>query len=72
MENPDGSLWTIEEVATYCKVKTSVIKYWMYNAGLPYIKLGKYARFDSADVKDWVNERKNGQKSRAGELRRII
>ncbi len=53
-----NSLWTISDVAEFCQVKESVVKYWVYNADLPFIKLGKHVRFEAEDVKVWIEGRK--------------
>ncbi len=64
-------LWTIEELSKYLQAKPSVIKYWIRCAGLPHIRIGKQIRFDPADIKFWVTNRKNDADSGASELRRI-
>ncbi|MCK5125564.1 MAG: helix-turn-helix domain-containing protein [candidate division Zixibacteria bacterium] len=53
------SLWTISDVATFCQVKESVVRYWINNSNLPYIKLGKFIRFQQEDVRTWVDGRKS-------------
>lgn len=54
MSNSSEKLWTITDVAEYCQVKESVVRYWLYNTNLPYIKLGKHIRFRKEDVKEWI------------------
>ncbi len=56
----NGWLWTIENVAEFCQVKTSVVKYWLKNTDIPYIKIGKKVRFDPKDIKSWISEQKQG------------
>jgi len=58
MKNGTEQLWTIEDVAEFLQVKPSVVKYWIYNDTIPYIKLGKYVRFESSEVITWVRENK--------------
>lgn len=58
MTDLEKRLWTLEDVAEFLQVKVSVIKYWMYSAGLPYFKLGKHTRFSPYDLKDWVKKHK--------------
>ena len=53
-------LWTIEDVAEFCQVKTSVVKYWLKNTDVPYMKLGKSIRFDQKDIKSWISGQKQG------------
>lgn len=59
MKQEADRLWTICDVAEYCQVKESVVKYWIYNANLPYIKLGKHIRFQEMDVKGWIEGMKS-------------
>jgi len=61
MDTNNNKLWIIDDVAAYCRVKPSVVKYWLYNTDIPYIKLGKFFRFDQADIKLWIKERKSGK-----------
>lgn len=51
------SLLTVQEVAQICKVPVS----WVYERTrrrglerLPHVKLGKYLRFDPAEVRSWL------------------
>ncbi|MEZ5359681.1 MAG: helix-turn-helix domain-containing protein [Candidatus Zixiibacteriota bacterium] len=60
MSDSSEKLWTMADVANYCQVKESVVKYWIYNANLPYIKLGKHIRFQEKDVKGWIIGMNNG------------
>ena len=52
-------LLTIEDVASYLRVKPSVIKYWIRTKALPYIRLGKHTRFDPADITRWLTAHKS-------------
>jgi len=58
MSQSDERLWTIEDVAKYCCVKTSVVRYWLQNSAIPHIRLGKHRRFDPDDIKHWVMQQK--------------
>lgn len=73
MPELDDRLWTIGDLAEYCRVKTSVVKFWIKHAYVPYIRLGKQYRFDPKDVKLWVRRHKVRFNigSDAGELREI-
>jgi len=71
MKTTIEKLWTIEDVAEFFQVKVSVVKYWLYHADFPHIKLGKQIRFDSEDVKDWVEKQKIGCNISNNELKRI-
>ena len=61
-----GRLLTAEELAERLAVPPT----WIYRAAregrLPTIKLGRYRRFDEADVERWIEE----QKSNANERRK--
>ncbi len=72
MKSNSEQLWTIEDVSQYLQVKSSVVKYWIYNDTIPYIKLGKYVRFERSEVIIWVRENKkqNNMLSRE-DLKRI-
>lgn len=58
MKTNTEQLWTIDQLAEYLQVKPSVIKYWVSNTEIPYIKLGKFYRFDQREIKEWVEEKK--------------
>jgi hypothetical protein len=47
-------LWTIDDMADFCRVKPSVVKYWVYNNAVPFIKLGKQIRFNPDDIRNWI------------------
>ena len=53
-------LLTAEEVASQLRVPPS----WVYTAAndgrMPCVRLGRYVRFDPADVEAWVQAQKNG------------
>ena len=49
-------LWTIEDVAKYCRVKGSVVRCWLRNLDLPYVRLGKFYRFVPEDIVAWVRK----------------
>ena len=58
MKEINEQLWTIEDVAEYCRVKPSVVKYWVQQAEITFIRLGKFYRFDPREIKEWVEEKK--------------
>jgi len=72
MKTTIEKLWTIEDVAEFFQVKVSVVKYWLYNLNLPYIKLGKHHRFDPKDLKAWIEIQKNGGSIDNTELKKIM
>ena len=62
------SLMTLEEVATYLKVKPS----WIYartRSGLiPHRKLGNHLRFDVAEIDAWAKKHAVGQLREVGQM----
>ena len=66
-----NQLWTIQDVAEYLRVKPSVVMYWVRNADIPVIRIGKTLRFDPCDVKEWIESNKNRPSSRQGTLGRL-
>ena len=59
MKSTVSELWTIQEVADFLKVKTSVVKYWLQTSYIPFVKVGKHYRFDSNDIRAWMERHKN-------------
>ena len=53
-----GRLLTAVEVAALLAVPTS----WVYRAAregeIPNVRLGRYVRFDEADISDWIASRR--------------
>lgn len=64
-------LWTIDDLAEYLQVKPSVIKYWIYNSDIPFIKLGKYYRFDPEGIREWLAQVKSGINSAENAFKKI-
>ena len=60
MAQPKEQLWTIEDVAEFCRVKPSVIKHWVYTRSIPFIKIGKQILFDKEDLEEWIERQKRG------------
>lgn len=47
-------LWTIEEVSAYLRVPVNTLYQWRTrNYGPPGAKVGRYVRYDPADVVAW-------------------
>jgi len=69
MNSQPQTLWTIDDVAAFCRVKPSIVRYWTRNTDIPYIKLGKQIRFESDKIREWVKEQ--SQKSIVDWLRQI-
>ena len=60
MRKPTEQLWTVEQVAEFCQVKPSVVRYWIQQRQIPFLRLGKFVRFDPMEVRGWVGKRKHG------------
>ena len=60
MIQPSEQLWTIDDVAEYCQVRPSVVRYWIRTTDMPFIRLGKQHRFDPRDIREWIEARKRG------------
>ncbi|MBI4057773.1 helix-turn-helix domain-containing protein, partial [Candidatus Microgenomates bacterium] len=52
----EEKLWTVEDMAEFCQVKPSVVRYWLRNTDIPFIRLGKQIRFEPEKMKEWVKE----------------
>lgn len=72
MSSSDDKLWTIDDVAEFCQIKTAIVKRWLYTSDIPYIRLGKRHRFDPKDIILWINKRKLGYKPEPDEELRTI
>jgi len=72
--NKDESLWTINELGKFLKVKESVIRYWVKTNVIPHIRIGKYTRFDQKDIMGWIKRQKPVSKLEEinRDLRKII
>lgn len=52
----EGSLWTVDEVASFLGVAPKTVRKWQLNGTLPFVKLGgKLVRFRPAVVQEWVD-----------------
>lgn len=61
MTNLESTLWTIDDVAQFLRVKPSVVKFWIRESYIPYIKLGRNIRFDKKDIREWVDSLKQAK-----------
>ena len=50
-------LLTPHEMADYLGVKLSTIYNWTHLGFIPYVKLGKFIRFDITVIKKWIEQR---------------
>ena len=58
-------LWTIEETAAFLCLPVDTLRAWRRNRnsrrgeqGPPAARMGKHLRYDPADVRAWINDRK--------------
>lgn len=72
MNNIIEGLLTVEELALCVKVKPSVVRFWLHNSDIPYIKIGRQIRFDPKEVKEWILEHSNGAKINRVGIRRVV
>ena len=53
-----NKLLTKQELAEYLNVKESTVYQWTHYRKIPYIKLGRFLRFDLDEVNEWLQEHK--------------
>ncbi len=53
--NTEESLWDIDEVAKYLKASKDSVYRWIYNKGMPSLKIGKKWLFRKAEVDAWLD-----------------
>jgi excisionase family DNA binding protein len=56
MSNPENNIMTLEEVATYLRLKPQTIYLWAQEKKIPAAKLGKEWRFRKSVVDNWFNQ----------------
>lgn len=58
VDEVDEPLWTIEQLATYLQVPVATVRKWRANGYGPRGRLvGRYVRYQRADVKQWLETR---------------
>lgn len=68
----DDGLWTRDDLADYLAVKESVIKYWVRNREVPFVRLGRQIRFVPQDIIEWIAAKGNAPRFvDTRELRRV-
>lgn len=60
MTLPPDKLWTVDDVADFCRVRPSVVQYWVRNTDIPAIRLGRQIRFDPQTIREWVEGQSRG------------
>jgi len=51
-ERKNGTLWTVEEVANYLRVKEETVRMMARSKRLPAMKVGKAWRFKGSEIKE--------------------
>jgi excisionase family DNA binding protein len=52
-------LITVQQLATWCQVPVTTIYRWRHvGTGPPGIRVGRFVRFDPADVRRWIASQK--------------
>lgn len=51
------SLLTVDEVATYLRVKKQTVLKWVSQDKIPSIKIGRFRMFDPDEIRKWVKRR---------------
>ncbi len=55
---PDGPLWTVQELADYLRLPPATIYQWRYQSTGPRaFEVGRHLRFRAADVYAWLEDR---------------
>ena len=57
MKPKPDRLWTIDDVAEFCRVKPSVVRYWTRTGQIPHMRLGRQIRFDPKAIKEWLESK---------------
>ena len=65
----DNEIMTIEEVATYLRLKPQTIYKWAQDKRIPAAKLGKEWRFRRSLIELWLDEQMLGEDSGFAHLR---
>lgn len=58
-------LLTVGEIANYLGVQQSTIYKWTHQEFIPHVKIGKFVRFKTDEVDDWISKKSvNGRANR--------
>jgi excisionase family DNA binding protein len=66
---PDNEILTLEEVATYLRLKPQTIYKWAQEQRIPAVKLGKEWRFRRSVIDRWLDDQMFGEGSAFVHLR---
>lgn len=60
--NRDGlEIATKAEVKDFLKVSETTLNYWIFTKRIPYLKIGRFVRFNMAEIRDWVEKQNFSQ-----------
>ncbi len=68
-EDPGHDILTLEEVATYLRLKPQTIYRWAQERRIPAVKLGKEWRFRKSILDRWLDEQMLSEESGFSHLR---
>ena len=55
---PKGCLLSIEEIAKRLGIAKNTLYDWCATRKIPYIKLGKFLRFDAVEIEAWLKTKR--------------
>ena len=55
-------LLTIKEAAEFLNIKISRLRTAIFKNEIPYLKIGRLVRFDTSDLLNWIEEKKEESK----------
>lgn len=57
------SLMTVDEAAARLGVSVRFVRRLVAERRIPFVKVGKFVRFDPADLEEWIDDHRVGQLS---------
>ncbi len=72
-KHEDDTIFDVDGIAGYLKVKKQWVYEKVHNNGIPYYKVGKYPRFRKSKIDEWLGkmEKGNGKKP-SNSVRRLL
>ena len=61
MINSDKKLIGIEDLAEFLSISKNTVYSWVNQRKIPYFKIGRLVKFDSAEIEIWLKERKRDE-----------
>jgi excisionase family DNA binding protein len=58
----EKNILTVEEVAALLSMSVSGVYHWVAAKRIPYIRMGRFCRFDRLEIEKWLEENKVGAK----------